>query len=622
MERAARRAQARMRLMTALEALTSTIAVDLLAVAAAVTVAKLVPDWRGIVGGVLLSAALAALAAVIYGASRPVPRFAGAMALDAYHGLSDRLASALAFAGLPPEKRTRLMDLAIEDACENAHQLSPRRAVPLRLPRHAAASVGFLAGVILLIALRPTVPRPLVPVKTIEPVVLSGDDIDLFREVGQKLSEKDKTPEVLAALKAYNELIEDIAKRRLDRNEAFRRMAEVEQRLDEGRGIDAKSLEEELKVRAAALKNSPLSRPVAEALDQQDLAKAEQKMRELAQRLRDKPDSVAKAEVERLRQAMKNAAEGQKERLAALERRREELQQELLRRKEEQRDGGGSQEERSLLEKKERELERLDREKQGAEKSGRQLDRLDRDLARAAEDLMREMGMSADDLDQGAEDINRLSQERMSDQEREELRQRLEDLREQLRQAGQDGRERMARLRRFSRQARGQGQDQGQGSKQKSCDPGDPNCQEGQERGEGQEGQTSEGEGAGQMLQLGQSGEITLQMGQGQSQGQPTEQGQGQGQGHGEGPPIKGKATDPSGMKTMDVQAAGLDTGRGATRSEVIYGASEKGFRGGAYKKVYTEYRTSAEEQMHEDRIPPGGSEHIRRYFDLIRPRE
>ena len=72
----------------------------------------------------------------------------------------------------------------------------------------------------------------------------------------------------------------------------------------------------------------------------------------------------------------------------------------------------------------------------------------------------------------------------------------------------------------------------------------------------------------------------------------------------------------------MDVQASGLDNGRGATRSEVIFGAGEKGFRGGAYKRVYSEYRTSLEEHIGKDRIPPGANERIRRYFDLIRPRE
>ena len=91
--------------------------------------------------------------------------------------------------------------------------------------------------------------------------------------------------------------------------------------------------------------------------------------------------------------------------------------------------------------------------------------------------------------------------------------------------------------------------------------------------------------------------------------------------GHGHDPNVAGQATNPK-MGTLDVQAAGIDTGQGASRSEVILGAAERGFKGGAYKKVYTEYRTSAEEQIHKDQIPPGANDHVRRYFDLIRPRE
>jgi hypothetical protein len=616
-----------MRFSAALDAAVSTLAVGLLPLAVVLVLSKISAGFstRHVVD-VALAAGLAATGAGIYAAARRLPRFAGARSLDAYHRLSDRLASAISFAELRPEERTRLMDLAIDDACAHAGELSPRRAVPLRRPRDLGVLSGLCAGVMLLIALRPTVlSRPL-QAKTIDPVVLSPDDIDLFRSAGQELAEKDKSPDVLAELKAYNQLVEDIAHQRVDRTEAFRRMAEIQERLSEANALDPKSLEQELKVRATELKNSPLSKPLAEALENQDFAKAEQKMRELAQRLRDKPDSVAQADLERLRDAMKKAAEGQQERLAALERTREEMRQDLLQKKA-QADGGGSENEQSLLKRQERQLERLDRDKdEKKSEQSRQLDKLDRDIAQAAEDLMREMGMSANDLDQGAEDINRMGQQKMSQQEREELRQKLEELREQLRQSGQGGRERMARIQRFMQQARGKGR----GSPSKNCDPGDPSCQ--QEPGQQGEGQQSgeeqgqgQGQGSGEMLQLGMS---SGENGSGQqgsappvAAGDPNQgsgEGQGQGQGEGKGPGgKKGK-----GMSTIDVQAAGLDTGKGASRSEVILGASEKGFRGGAYKKVYTEYRTSAEEQLHKDKIPPGGSDHIRRYFDLIRPRE
>jgi hypothetical protein len=633
-----------MRAAVAVDALVSTLAVSLVAVALALTLSKV---WSGFpregVRDVVAGAVVAIAARTLQRSLRRLPKFAGALALDVYHGFSDRLTSALSFAGLPAEQRTPLMEAAIEDACRRSERLAPRKAAPFFWPRDLAALLGLAAGVALLAILQVRHTVPLAQVKTIQPVLLSADDIDLFREVGKKLADTDKTPEVLAALQAYNQLVEDLAQKRLDRTEAFRRMHEIESRLMEGRALDAKELDEQLKRRAAALKKSELSRPAAEALEKQDFAKAERELRDLAKKLREKPDALAKAQLERLRDAMKKAAEGQKERLAALEQRREELRQQLLMQKKDA-DGGVSEQERSLLQKKERELERLERELEGEQRASRKLDRLDRDLAKAAEDLMQELGLSADDLDQGAEDINRMAEEKMSDEEREELRQRLEDLREQLRQEGQGGAQRMARLRRFVRQARGEGQ----GKRQQSCPPGDPNCKqdEQQQEGEGEEGQGQKGQGQGndegETFTIGPGGQKILVMSRGQRPGQGQGQGQGEGKdpgqggqdpggsgqdkggrsaGHGHDPNLAGRPTNPK-MGTLDVQAAGIDTGQGASRSEVILGAAERGFKGGAYKKVYTEYRTSAEEQMHRDQIPPGANDHVRRYFDLIRPRE
>jgi hypothetical protein len=627
-----------MRARVALDALVSTVAVALVAVAIAVTLAKV---WSGFppqgVRDVVIAAVVAITLRTTLAWLKRLPRYAGALALDVVHGYSDRLTSALSFSVLPAAERTPLMDAAIDDACERAAQLSPRKAAPFGWPRDLPAAIGLGAGVFVLSVLQVRTPAPLAQVKTIQPVVLSADDIDLFREVGKKLAETDKSPDVLAALAAYNQLVEDLAQKRLDRTEAFRRMHEIESKLMEGRALDAKELEEQLKRRAAALKKSELSRPAAEALEKQDFAKAERELRELAKKMREKPDSLQKAQLERLREAMKKAGEGQKERLAALQQRREELRQQLLAQKKNPDGGVDREEERSLFQKKERELERLEREHESEERASRKLDRLDRDLEKAAEDLMRELGLSADDLDQSAEDINRMAEEKMSDEEREELRQRLEDLREQLRQEGQGGAQRLARLRRFVRQARGEGQGQRQGQGQ-----GEQGEQE--QDGEGQDGEGQKGQGQrqgeGETWVIGPGGQKILVMsksqrpGSGQSgQGQGNDPGQGgqdqgggddkggKSAGHEHDPNLAGKATKPK-METLSVQAAGLDTGQGASRSEVILGAADRGFKGGGYKKVYTEYRTSAEEQMHRDQIPPGAGDHVRRYFDLIRPRE
>lgn len=116
---------------------------------------------------------------------------------------------------------------------------------------------------------------------------------------------------------------------------------------------------------------------------------------------------------------------------------------------------------------------------------------------------------------------------------------------------------------------------------------------------------------------------ITRGQGQGQGgqggQGQGDQKGPGWGTGHDQN--VQGKATNPK-VGTQDTQVAGQDTGQGGTRSEVILGAAERGFASKGYKKVYTEYHTVAEEALDKDQIPGGYRSYVRRYFQLIRPRE
>jgi len=60
----------------------------------------------------------------------------------------------------------------------------------------------------------------------------------------------------------------------------------------------------------------------------------------------------------------------------------------------------------------------------------------------------------------------------------------------------------------------------------------------------------------------------------------------------------------------------------GPTRSEVILGAADRGFVSRDYRRVYTEYQQHADEVLEQDEIPAGYRFYVRRYFQLIRPRE
>jgi hypothetical protein len=639
--RATARAERRLRTRRALEVGAIALCVSLTLACVAVALRK-----TGVVAETPARRVLLFLAAVPFAAGLvayarrldTLPWRAGALALDRFHGLADRLSSALAFAREPSP--SPFMFAAIDDAVAHAPSLDPARAVPIHAPPHLGAVVALACalGAITLFEVRHHVPAA--HLATIDAVDVTADDLDAMRDFLDQMRAREQTDEAKAATREFNQLIEDLAARRLDRTEAFRRMQQLEDKLLEGREANAKALEDAMKKIGDEMKAAELTKPAGEALESQNLATAEKKLHDLAAKLRDGkgPD---KSQLDKMREALKRASESQSKRQETLAQRREELRQQLLAQRNKASDAGGSDEERSLLQKRERELERLDRETQQSEATGRQLDRLDRELAQAAEDLMKDLGLSANDLDKSAEDINRMQQQQMSQEEKEQLRQKLQELREMMRQQGQGGQGQMARLRRFQQQARGQSG--GQGGQQG----------EGQE-GQGQEGQGQEGQGQGQQGQgpqagqpggggtgkgqtgganggevwvLGPNGQKMLMLSQSRSSasgaggGSGDEPGGGKGWGTSHDAHVEGKAT--AGVAPgQNTQVAGQDTGQGASRSEVIEGAAERGFATRGYQKVFREYDTVAEEALSKDEIPGGYRFYVRRYFELIRPRD
>ncbi len=636
--RPVRRAERRLRLGRALHVSATALAFGLGGAIVVTALRKMgvVPEamTRGVLGGL----GLAWLAATAVAYARRLPPSAGAVALDRHHGLSDRLSSALEFAGLPGEQRSAFMDAAIDDALRVAPSVDARKAVPLRLPRQVAWVAGLAATLGLVLAFEVRQREIVAGAKTIDALEVTADDMDAMREFLKEMEQKPLSDDTKAAITEFNQLIEDLANKRLDRTDAFRKLQSLEDKLLNGREASAKDLEEALAKIGDELKKSELSKPAGEALSKQNLAEASEKLRELAKKLKEKGSGVDKAQLDRLREALKKASAGQDERKAALDKRREDLKADLLKRKERLGDAG-SDEERSLLKKKERELERLDREREQAEKSERQLDRLDRELSKAAEDLMRDLGASAADLENSAEDINRMGREKMSDEEKEQLRQRIQELRETLRQQGKGGKQQMVRLQKFQRHARGGSQGQGQKGEGEQSGSGEQGQgQEGQQGqgqdGQGQQGQGQQGQGGQQKGQgQGQQGEtwvlgpggqkmLMLSKGRGGSQsggGGGQERGSGAGSERGGSP--QGQATSIGGQ-TQDTQVAGQDTGQGGSRSEVILGAAERGFASRGYQKVYREYKNVAEETLTHDDIPGGYRFYVRRYFLLIRPRD
>lgn len=617
--RAANYAGARQRLSDALATLVVTLPLPLLVSLVSLGIVKVQRlDWTASRPYLLAVAAalLVSLAATVLKLARRRPKLHGAMLLDRAHGLHDRLTNALWFASRPASERTELMELAIDDGCRQAEGLAPGKAAPIRRPPMLALPVMLSLMLVALSLLEVRTLRVLAQAPTIDAVTLTADDIDFFRDSIKDMAARKHDPELQAALDRFNQLVEDIANRRLDRSDAFHRMEALDRELRSGTALDKKALEDGLRQIADELRKSDLAKGAADALREQNLAKAEKQLRDLAQRMRQRPQSMSKADLEKLRQALERASQSQKQSREALERQRQQLAEErdrLLKKRNQAADAGVNDEEERLLRRRQRELERLDRELEQQRAAERQLERLDRELAQAAADLMRDLGLSAQDLEQGAEDLNRMARQQMTEQEKEELRRRIQEMRELLRQQGQGGQPRIARLKRFSERARGASGQRGDGQSEQ-------NGQQGNGQGQGQDGE--------QVFVIGPGGEkmLVLQAGQsssssssqnGNSSGEPG----GKQAGTGHAPNIAGKATNGQ-MGTQDVAAAGIDTGQGPSRAEVIAGAAERGFVGPNYKRVFTEYHTVAEQSIGKEDIPAGYRFYVQRYFQLIRPRE
>lgn len=590
-------------------------------------------------GWLALAASLPLLGALV-GALRPVAPLLAAKLLDRAHDLDDRVTNAVSFAAL--NERTPFMDAAIDDARMHAKTLRPQRAMPLRVPRDAVPVLGLTLGVALLAFLE--VPRHVEERASgsgIVPVVLHPDDLDAFDSGLRELMDDPATSEdVRGAARELNRLIEDLADERLDRAETLRRIAELEQRLSDTRPASAELLRESLAQVGRDLARASLADELSQAMRDGDAERAESEMRALAERMRSGEPN--RAELERLRRALAQAAatrpEGRSEEL----REREEQMNRLLQRQREQQE---TEQDQRLLQRRQRELERLRRDHQDAMEQRRQLDRLQRELDEAAQALeQNDRSQAAENMEQGAEDLNRMAREQMSGEEMRRMQQQLAELRELIRrqrqaQGGQQGQrgqgqqgqqqgqggQGQSRMDRFVLRARGQGE--GEGTPLGVPGEGGRRGQQGQ----GSEGQGESGDGQGgqggerEMLVLGGQGEgdAILEipgLGQQQGGGGPGPARQGPGAGIGHDPTMLDDPTRLGGSR-QTVRIEGQQ-GQGPTRSEVILSSAQRGFSSRDYRDVYTDYSSHAEEVLEQDEVPPGYRFYVRRYFQLIRPRD
>jgi hypothetical protein len=538
---------------------------------------------------------VAVLISVVTALTRPTPWQRAALVVDRHFALDDRLTSALEFQRLPENERSALMNLCIEQARELAHKLDARRAVPLRLPREAIYSVLLVCVALVIgrLQVHAALPPPPVPADEGTTFVAEADDLELMRDLAKEWQQTTNSKEGKEVAQRFNQLVMDIAAGKLDRHQVLDRLQALQQSLAPLDADRQAALDEGLKGLARALEANPDTKRLAAALTEKSLNDAEQALRELADKLKNKPGFDRK-QLEDLRKALQAASVQnvqRSERLASERAEAEAARERLLKKK---RAGDSASDTDAALARQERQLEQLRREQSKAAQTQEQMSELDRQLAEAARQLLQEMGEASQSLQAGADEMGRMGRQQLSEQEKQALKKQLEAMRQMLRQQGKAGESQKARFREFSRRARGQ-------------DPA--------------------GTSGGQGLRLGPGGAMIAGVpGQAkQSQGSESAQGQasaaGDRPGTGTDPNLKGNANTLQGH-TQDVAAAGIDTGQGPSASSVVFGAAERGFAGAEYKRIYSEYQTVAEETLQQDQVPAGYEGHVRRYFQLIRPRD
>lgn len=649
------RAKSRLRLRFALEGLSWGMLLAFGGGALWVAVARLRGDA---LDASLLAATMATvlLVAVAVSTLRRVRDLDVALAIDAHHRLPSSLATGVELARIPAP--SPFESLALEGAGERARGVDPRAPFPLRMPRlapAALAAVGLFAAAFGLPAFTPAVPLAVDAPEPDDPAALEPELVAAFQDELRAYGTNDTDPALEEKTRAIEALLTDLAKGEIEKAEALARLGAILRSFDEDAALEVKKLEADVAELGKSLSSSgSILEDTAKKLREAKLGEAAEELEQVASAL-DRERVLSARERLATQRALERAS-AMDEAVRRAERERMEAERRLL---EARARAGDSEEERSLLRKKERELEELRRNEESLREDRRRLERLRRDLEDAASRMAEGQDREASEaLRRAAESLRDLERFQRLLEQNEALRRLAEQLRDSVRESGQGGEGgeggqggRGERLQRFSLRAMGEDGEGGEGGGQRARLrlPGEGSTQDrpgqsgdGERSGQDQAGaggQGAEGRGQDGRGQGGQGGsqgdmEITLGGSGGQATAElelplpSTGKGTQGGRGGGDGTSSYGDGTQaPLGddasarVRHAESRVEGV-SGEGPTRSQLILGAADRGFSTRGYRKVHADYSAHAEELLEDESIPPGYRHYVRRYFQLIRPRD
>jgi hypothetical protein len=428
-------------------------------------------------------------------------------------------------------------------------------------------------------------------------------------------AQRDKVPELEDFANKVEQLLKKAENGELSKQDLLDAMQKAEDALQKNAEPKQDEVDKKLADMGKELAKDPLTKELGDALQKQDLEKAQQELEKIADKLDNKEldqkqkDELAKKLDEVTKQMEKQEQQEQKQQ----ENKQQQLQKQIDQLQKQMQNAKSEQEKQQLqprLEEKQRELQKLQRDQEQKQQSEqrRALQRLQKDMEKAAENLEQKPSKdgSQQDKDQqeqqndkqasrnlhdAARETGKVDQDKRKQATQKKMSSQMDELREAMRRAKQQNNKgpqdpfnRQGKNQDFAQRARG-GHGQGQGWKP---------------------GQNGQGQGQGQGQQNGQNG------GQGSGNG-----GNDWGVGHDDN--LTGDPTQTSGNdKDQDLQ--GQSSNEGGSTRETILAAAQKGFSGVGYKNVYVKYTNAIEEVMRAEKLPSSYKYYVKRYFAKIHP--
>ena len=444
-------------------------------------------------------------------------------------------------------------------------------------------------------------------------VTLDPDDrayLDALLAELKAVAKRDRVPELEDFAKQVEQLLKDAELGKISKEQLLDTFATAQDKLSKHGEPDPADINKQLAEMGKELAKDQVTKELGNALQKNDLDKAQQELEKLAEKLDNK--QLSDKDKDQLAKQLEKVAKQMDQKEQQQDKKQQDQQQKLeeeVRRLEKKKDQAKTEQDKleaeRQLNKKKDELKKLDKDSEDKQQSAQRqaLKRLSKDMSKAAENLQKPQKsddqkqdqeqrdqQASQKLKEAARETGKVDQDQRKQATQKKMSSQMDDLREAMRRAkqkgnksGQDPFGKQGKNQDFAQRARGQ---KGQGQAWK---PG--------------QGQPGQGQGK--------------QQGQGQGSGGQGSNGKEWGTGHDDN--LVGDPTQKSGNTKDDSLQGAQGTSGGGTR-ETILSAAQKGFASQRYKDVYGKYHQIVEEVMRNEKLPSSYKYYVKRYFAKIHP--